>query len=124
MSPILIVGLIVVALAAIIGVILVFASGNAKQSDIDEAKMWGAVAVGFTLVCFFAWLFWGHWHSVLSVLHIHATLDNVQMFGLSVTWCILVLVFIAAISGIIFKNRHNLKRHKQIAVVVVGLAIF
>lgn len=42
--------------------IIVLAGGiRIEQSDRDEAKLWATIGIGFTLVCFFAWLFWGHW---------------------------------------------------------------
>ena len=43
--------------------IVVLAGGiRIEQSDRDEAKLWAVIGIGFTLVCFFFWLFWGHWH--------------------------------------------------------------
>jgi hypothetical protein len=37
------------------------------KTDKEEIKFYAAIGIGFIIVCFFAWLFWGHWGWTLGI---------------------------------------------------------
>jgi drug/metabolite transporter (DMT)-like permease len=49
---------------------LFFLADKFTHNDIDEVKcgikIWAVIGAGFSVVCFFAWLFWGHWDGISS----------------------------------------------------------
>ena len=46
-----------------------FGSGSVvAKTEREEIKFYLAIGIGFILVCFLAWLFWGHWNGISSSL--------------------------------------------------------
>ena len=77
-----------------------------SQSDKDTAKFYAVIGIGFTVVCFFAWLFYGHWNGIGN-----------GIFGIG----IFITLFVISLAIYFFPSYMALKRNHKNFIAIFAL---